>query len=496
MKGYGHLYSGITTVTLLTVAATLPAQQTYTHPNIIYILADDLGYGDVGCYGQKHIKTPNIDRMAAEGILFTQHYSGAPVSAPARCSMLTGKHAGHTFVRNNFEMKDDSPFKTGQLPIPDETVTIAEMLKKDGYRTAIIGKWGLGSIASEGAPIKQGFDFFFGYADQVHAHNHYPEFLWRNDKQEFLTGNIGSVHPKIDKTNEVDNNEYKKYIGKQYSLDLMTDEAVKFIEENKESPFFLYMAFVIPHRALQVPDESLKMYEGMFDEKPYEGKKGYTPHPEPLSAYAAMITRMDQKVGIILNELKKLGLDENTIVMFTSDNGPAGGGGLDNRFFNSTGGLRGMKGQVYEGGIREPFVVRWPGRIKPGTTTNHISAQYDLMATLAEINGRKADDTDGISFLLTLMGQAKNQEQHEYLYWEFSGGGGQYAVRMGNWKGVCFGVSKNQQKRWEIFDLSTDEAETTNIAAQHPELIEKFEHIVSQRTPSLMPEWNFEKTTN
>ena len=487
------LLPGMATIALVPFINQSFAQKESARPNIIYILADDLGYGDIGCYGQKYIKTPNIDRLAAEGIRFTQHYTGAPVCAPARCCLLTGKNAGHSFVRDNLELKDSDAYKTGQTPLPGETFTLAEMLKKSGYSTAIIGKWGLGSIASSGAPNKQGFDFFYGYADQVHAHNHYPDFLWRNDKQEFISGNVATVHPKIDKTLTVDKNEYKKYIGTHYSLDLMADEAVKFIGENRNNPFFLYLAFVTPHKALQVPDESLEMYNGKFDEQPYDGKAGYTPHPRPLSAYAAMITRMDSKVGAILQKLKELGIDDNTIVMFSSDNGPAGGGGLNNRFFNSSGGLRGMKGQVYEGGIREPFIVRWPGKVTPGKTTDQVSAQYDLMATLADLTGQKLNETDGISFLPTLFGQTEKQKKHEYLYWEFSSGDGQYAVRMGNWKGVRTGVSSNPNKQWEIYDLSSDQAETKNLADQHPELVVKFNQIVTRRTPSQNPKWNFEK---
>lgn len=489
------LLPGMATIALVPFINQSFAQKESARPNIIYILADDLGYGDIGCYGQKYIKTPNIDRLAAEGIRFTQHYTGAPVCAPARCCLLTGKNAGHAFVRDNLELKDEDAYKTGQTPIPDETFTVAEMLKKSGYSTAIIGKWGLGSIASSGAPNKQGFDFFYGYADQVHAHNHYPDFLWRNDKQEFIPGNVATVHPKIDKTLTVDKNEYKKYIGAHYSLDLMADEAVKFIGENRSSPFFLYLAFVTPHKALQVPDESLEMYNGKFDEQPYDGKAGYTPHPRPLSAYAAMITRMDSKVGAILQKLKELGIDNNTIVMFSSDNGPAGGGGLNNRFFNSSGGLRGMKGQVYEGGIREPFVARWPGKINPGKTTDHVSAHYDLMATLADLTGQKLNETDGISFLPTLRGETKNQKQHEYLYWEFTSGGGQYAIRMGDWKGIRTGVSNSSNSQWEVYNLSGDRAEKENVAEQHPELVEKFKQIVTQRIPSQNPKWNFDKST-
>ena len=491
MNEHKRVYTGLAAIALAGMVSPSLAQQTNSRPNIIYILADDMGYGDIGCFGQKYIKTPNIDRLAAEGIRFTQHYTGAPVCAPARCCLLTGKNAGHSYVRDNQELKDPDAYKTGQTPIPDETFTVAEMLKKSGYSTAIIGKWGLGSLASAGAPNKQGFDFFYGYADQNHAHNHYPEFLWRNDKQVFLPGNIESAHPKIDRTKEIDVQEYKKYEGKHYSLDLMADEAVRFIGENREHPFFLYLAFVVPHKALQVPDESLQMYNGVFDEKPYDGKMGYTPHARPLSAYAAMITRLDDKVGTIIQTLKKLGLDKNTIVMFSSDNGPAGGGGLNPKFFNSSGGLRGSKGQVYEGGIREPFVARWPDKIKQGTTSELVSAHYDLMATLAEITGQKLDKTDGISFLPTLLGQTAKQKQHEYLYWEFPSGGGQYAVRAGNWKGVRTNIKRNAETKWEIYNLADDRAETTDVSEQHPDLVKKFEGIVKQRVPSVIEAWNF-----
>jgi arylsulfatase A len=492
MKEHKLLFPALVTVALVPVVNPAQAQKTKALPNIIYILADDLGYGDIGCYGQKYIKTPYIDRLASEGILFSQHYTGAPVCAPARCCLLTGKHTGHAYIRDNLELKDSIAYKTGQAPISDETYTVAEMLKKSGYATAIIGKWGLGSLASPGAPNKQGFDLFYGYADQVHAHNHFPDFLWRNDKQEFLPGNIASVHPKIDRSQEIDNQEYKKYLGKHYSLDLMADEAVRFIRENRSHPFFLYLTFVVPHKALQVPDKSLAKYNGMFDEKPYDGKMGYTPHPRPLSVYAAMITRMDSKIGMIIQTLKKLGIDENTLIMFSGDNGPAGGAGLNPRFFNSTGGLRGGKSQVYEGGIREPFIARWPGKIKHGTTTDHVSAHYDLMVTLAELTGEELAETDGISFLPTLLGQTELQKQHEYLYWEFASGGGQYAVRAGNWKGVRMGAARNPESQWEVYDLSGDKTETTNVAAQHPELVAKFKQIVNQRTPSQNPAWNFE----
>lgn len=478
-------------VPLLFSCCTSNTQQDIPLPNIIYIYADDLGVGDIGCYGQQYIKTPNIDRIAEEGIRFTQHYTGAPVSAPARCCLLTGKHSGNAYIRNNRELKDTSAFRTGQYSIPDETFTVAKMLKDKGYSTGIIGKWGLGSIESTGNPNKQGFDFFYGYADQVHAHNHYPSFLWRNGEQEFLENDVPTVHPRYGRQGVNDAwEEYPKFMGTQYSLDLMTDEVIKFIDRNKEEPFFLYVPYVVPHKALQVPDESLEMYEGVFDEKPYVGGNGYTPHPRPLSAYAAMISRMDQRIGDILDHLLKLGLDDNTIVMFSSDNGPASGGGLDSRFFNSSAGLRGSKSQVYEGGIRVPFVARWPGKISAGVVTDHVSAQYDLMATLAELSGQEVSDTDGISFLPLLLGKNEKQKQHEYLYWEFSSGH-QYAVRIGDLKGVKSRSRWNPDNKWEVYNLAEDEEEANNIVDEHPELIEKFEEIIAKRTPSHIPEWNF-----
>jgi arylsulfatase A-like enzyme len=460
-------------------------------PNIIYIYADDLGVGDIGCYGQEYIKTPNIDRLASEGIRFTQHYSGAPVSAPARCCLMTGKNLGHSYIRNNFELKAEDEADKGQMPIPDEARTLPEMLKEAGYKTALIGKWGLGPISSEGAPNRQGFDLFYGYCDQVHAHNHYPYFLWRNDKMEILRNEKFSPQQKFDGKDLNDLTEYQKYKGPDYSLDLMADEAVKFIRGNREGHFFIDLSFIVPHKALQVPDESLEMYEGVFNEKPYPGGQGYLPHPRPLSAYAAMISRMDQKIGMIMEELKELGLDRNTIVMFSSDNGPASGGGLDASFFRSSGGLRGSKSQVYEGGIRVPFIVRWPAKIRTGSETDHISAQYDLMATLAELTGRDPGNTDGISFLPVLEGKMNKQKQHEYLYWEFSSGDGQIAVRIGDLKGVRRNIARDPESKWEIYDLKNDPLESVNISDKYPELPAKLNSIVSQRTSSNVEEWNF-----
>jgi len=478
---------------LFFTACSTPSKQ--EKPNIIYIYADDMGYGDVGFNGQKYIKTPTLDKMAEEGIKFTDHYTGAPICAPARCILMTGKHSGRSYIRNNFEMHDDDPYKSGQLPIPDEEETIAEMLKKAGYTTAAIGKWGLGSLASSGSPLKQGFDFFYGYIDQAHAHNHFPAYLFRNDQMVMTRNDSFHVHTRFDGDDPSDLSAYDKYKGPDYSLDLMTVEAKNFIQENKDKPFFLYLPYIVPHKALQVPDESLAMYEGVFEEEPYLGGRGYSPHPKPLSAYAAMITRMDQKIGEILQLLKELGLDENTLVMFSSDNGPASGGGLNTRFFESSGIFKGSKGSLYEGGIREPFIARWPGKIKAGRVADHVSAQYDLKATLAELVGVDPGDTDGISFLPTLLGKDKEQKKHEYLYWEFSNGGGQYAVRIGDMKGVWRNVSGSDVEKWEVYNLKDDPSETKDLAAEYPELVKRFSEIVKQRVPSHIDRWNFDKTT-
>jgi arylsulfatase A len=459
-------------------------------PNIIYIYADDLGYGDIGIYGQQYIKTPNIDKLGREGIMFTQHYTGAPICAPARCILMTGKHSGNSWVRDNMELKHDDFYQTGQLPLPEDEETIGKMLKRAGYATAIIGKWGLGSLASSGAPNKQGFDLFYGYADQVHAHNHYPTFLWRNEKMEPLKNDSFRIHQRFEGKDPYNPREYDKYMGSEHSLDLFTKEAKNFIRQNKNKPFFLYLAHIVPHKALQVPEESLKMYDGVFDEQPYPGGQGYTPHFRPLSAYAAMISRMDEQIGQIVDLLKELKIDKNTLVMFSSDNGPASGGGLDPKFFQSSGGFRGLKGQVYEGGIRVPFVARWPGKIKKGLISDHISAQYDLKATLADITGQSKGYTDGISFYPILLGQERQQQKHEYLYWEFPGQGGQYAVRMGEWKGV-HSTGRGGPARWEIYNLNTDKAEANDLAEKHPELVKRFDEIVKKRTPSHIPRWNF-----
>ncbi|MDC0308059.1 MAG: arylsulfatase [Planctomycetaceae bacterium] len=444
-------------------------------PNIIFIMADDLGYHELGCYGQKWIKTPNIDRIAAEGMKFTQFYSGEAVCAPARCVLLTGKHTGHSYVRNNGDPKHLQHLAPkygwefpGQYPIPDEEVTVAELLKEEGYATAACGKWGLGHVGTSGDPNKQGFDLFYGFNCQRHAHNHYPKFLWRNDKKEILPGNDRTLN------------------GETYSQDKFTEVALEFIKENKEKPFFLYLPFAIPHLSIQVTEESLNEYKGKIPEEEYV-HKGYLEHPFPRAGYAAMVTHMDRDVGKVMTLVEKLGLDDNTIIFFTSDNGPTYDrlGGSDSDFFASAGQFKGLKGSLYEGGIRVPLVARWPGKIVPGTISHHRSAFWDVMPTLTDIAGADAPvGIDGLSFAPTLLGKPDQQKQHAYLYWEFAAYGGQQAVRIGNWKGIRQNMFKGSLHT-ELYDLSIDIGESKDVSAQNPEVVKQIEHIMATaRVPS------------
>jgi arylsulfatase A len=420
-------------------------------PNIIFILADDLGYGDVGCYGGNKINTPHLDRMASEGLKFTQHYAGSTVCAPSRCSLMTGLHTGHTYIRGNREIQPE-----GQAPIPADTVTVAKLMKKAGYKTGIIGKWGLGGPGSEGEPNKQGFDHWFGYLCQREAHTFYPDHLWRNGERVELD-------------------------GKTYSHDLLAEEALGFIKENKENPFFLYIPFTIPHAALQVPEDSMKPYMGKFGDDEERPTGNYAKQPHPKAAFAGMVSRMDSDVGRILALLKELNIDDNTLVMFSSDNGPHKEGGHDPEYFNSNGPLRGVKRDLYEGGIRVPMIARWPGTIKAGTTSGHISAFWDLMPTYLELAGENPPDgIDGISMVSALKGQGKKQKKHNLLYWEFHEGGFKQAIRMGKWKGVKIGT-----KPLELYNLQEDKGETKNIAEQHANVVKRIENAMKNvRTES------------
>jgi len=429
-------------------------------PNIIFIMADDLGSGDLGCYGQKKIRTPNIDKLAAEGMRFTRFYSGSAVCAPTRCVLLTGLHSGHSYIRNNGEIKGQE----GQMPLPPGTTTIATLLKKEGYSTACIGKWGLGGPGSTGEPNKHGFDHFFGYLCQRVAHNLYPTHLWRNTDKVVLEGNSAG-----------------NLVGKHYAHDLMAEEALGWVKQNKDKPFFLYLAWHLPHLALQVPEDSMVEYRKAFGpEEPYDGTKGYLKHATPRAALAGMITRMDRDTGRLMDLLKELKLDDNTLVIFTSDNGGTWDvGGVDPAFFKNNGDLRGRKGQLYEGGIRVPMIARWPGRIKPGTTSDHISAHWDVLPTLMEIAGAKErtpSGLDGLSIAPALFGG--EQKKHDYLYWEL---GRQQAVRLGNWKAVRAGPRQKVQ----LFNLASDPGEQKDVAAEQPEVKKKIEDLlVSARTES------------
>jgi len=449
-------------------------------PNIILILADDLGYGELGCYGQKIILTPNVDRLAEEGLRFTQFYSGSTVCAPSRCVLLTGKHTGHSYVRDNYELggwldEDEG----GQLPLPEGTTSLATLLKDKGYTTGVIGKWGLGGPGSVGVPTNQGFDFFYGYLCQKQAHNYYPTHLWRNEEWDTLNNTYFSPHQKFD-GDENYPDSFDKYKGNDYAQDKMAEEALNFIKENRQNPFFLYLPFPVPHVAIQVPDEGLAPYTGKLDTIPYMGDKGYLPHPEPRAAYAAMITRMDQHIGLIMDLIEELDLDDNTIVIFTSDNGTTFAGGVEPEFFNSTGELRGLKMSQYEGGIRVPMIVWWPEEIRAGSSSDYIGSFQDFMPTIMDITGGESPgDIDGISFLPTLQNKGQ-QEIHPYLYWEFHTWGGFQTVRKGKWKAIRKDVDKYPESPVELYDLSIDISETDNLAEQYPDVVKEIIEIMNE----------------
>lgn len=462
--------------------STVNESQRPLRPNIIYILADDLGYGDIGCYGQEVIPTPALDRMAAEGMMFTQHYAGAPVCAPSRVSLMTGLHTGHSYVRGNYETGKYG--FGGQLELRPEDVTVAELLKNEGYKTAVIGKWGMGMDGSSGEPNKKGFDYSYGYLNQAHAHWHFPDYLFRNGKKEPVESN---AHGK------------RAY----FSNDIFTDDALRFIQETKDEPFFLYLAYVVPHAELLVPDDSVfARFKGKFEEVPFvaghQGSNGidslgyYHSQAYPKAAYATMITRLDRDIGKILQQLKQLGLDENTIVMFSSDNGPHREGGADPEYFNSNGSLRGCKRDLYEGGIRVPFIVRWPGTIKPGQVSHHVSAFWDIFPTFADLAGIEVSDlkTDGYSLVPTFLGDTLRQEKHPYLYWEFHERKySDQAVRKGKWKAV----RHDPDGPIELYDLSTDPAEQVNVAAENEAIVNEMKTIMeSARTEN--PYWSLKRS--
>jgi arylsulfatase A-like enzyme len=433
-------------------------------PNIIFILADDLGYGDLSCYGQTRFETPAIDRLASEGMIFTQHYTGSTVSAPSRSSLMTGLHTGHTPIRGNRGWVPE-----GQWPLPASSFTISEMLRERGYATGAFGKWGLGFIGTEGDPNSQGFDEFYGYNCQSLAHNYYPDHLWHNEVRIELRENAGG------KTGA-------------YSGDLIQNAALRFIESNSKKPFFLFYPTTIPHAELVAKEEYMKLFRGKFDpEKVYKGvdsgpdfRQGpYGSQNESHAAFAAMIKQLDVYVSEIIDKLRELRIEKNTVVIFASDNGPHLEGGADPDYFNSNGALRGYKRDLYEGGIRTPLIVRWPGKVKAGSRSDHISAFWDIMPTIAEITGGKViNEIDGLSFLPALTG--KPQKNHDYLYWEFHEQGGKTAVRMGNWKAVKLNVNKLPQGQIELYNLENDVSETKNVASDNPEIVKQMDAIMTE----------------
>lgn len=461
-------------------------------PNIIYIYADDLGYGELGSYGQTKIKTPNLDRMAQEGIRFTQHYSSAPVCAPSRCMLMTGKHPGHSYIRGNYELggfTDET--EGGQMPLFEGAYTLATMLKERGYATGMTGKWGMGVVGTTGSPLNHGFDYYYGYLDQKQAHNYYPTHLWENDHWDSLRNEFFMVHQKIDSSTATDQ-DFDRFIGQDYAPLKMTEKALNFIDSNKDSSFFLYMPYTIPHLALQAPKKYVSQYASQFDDSPYYGDKGYSPAKYPRATYAAMISILDEQVGIILDRIKDLNLDQNTIIFFSSDNGATFSAGVDTEFFNSVAGLRGLKMEVYEGGIRVPLIVRWPGKILPNQVTDHPSIQYDMMATLAELTGKKIINTDGVSLLPTLLNQGDRQEKHDFFYFEYPENGGQIAVRLGDWKGIKMNMKKNPNAPWELYNLKEDKQEKQDLSSKYPNIIEKMDEIVhKEHMHPHVREWEF-----
>ncbi len=424
-------------------------------PNIIYIMLDDAGYGDVGCYGQKFFKTPHVDSLAKNGLKFTQHYSGSTVCAPTRCSLMTGLHTGHAYVRGNREVKP-----VGQAPMPKDTVTVAKLLKKAGYKTGAFGKWGLGNPGSEGDPLYQGFDVFYGYNCQRNAHTYYPTWLYDNLKKVELD-------------------------GKTYAHDLIMERALKFIRDNKEEKFFCFLPWTIPHASMHVPEKYTAPFRKKFAE--YENTIGKYKGPNvrnPVAAFAGMMVKMDEGVGQVTALLKELGIEKDTLILFTSDNGPHKEGGHRPNVFDSNGPLRGFKRDLTEGGIRVPLIATWPGKIKPGTVTKHISAHWDFLSTACELAGVAAPkNVDGISFVPTLLG--KEQKRHDYLYWEFFERGGKRAARWGKWKAIQENLRKDINSPIQIYDLEKDIGETKNLADQYPEHVKRAKEIFKEaHTPS------------
>jgi arylsulfatase A len=485
MTAAQYLGPSILACSILFAVSTGLAGDPPVRPNIVLILFDDLGYGDLGCYGQTKFRTPHVDRIAKAGMRFTRGYSGAPVCAPSRCVLMTGLHSGHAFIRDN---RQHSPRGEGQYPIPDETVTLPERLHRLGYVCGAFGKWGLGAPATSGEPLKQGINRFFGYNCQAVAHNFYPTSLWDNDQPFPLDNPPFSAHQKFPEgADPADPALFQRYAGKQYAPDLISEQALQFVRDNKSRPFFLFYPTTVPHLALQVPDDSLAEYAGKFPEEPYLGGRGYLPHPTPRAAYAAMIARVDREIGRLLDTLDEQGLTKNTLFLVSSDNGPLYDqlGGTDCDFFDSARGLRGRKGSVYEGGMRVPLIVRWDGRIPADTTRERVVGFEDITPTVLELVGGTVEgaELDGVSFAPTLRGET--QPERAFLYREFPSYGGQQMIRMGQWKGVRQGLvpkkGETANTRWQLYDLEKDPTETTDIADRHPEIVQRLAAMAARQ---------------
>lgn len=416
-------------------------------PNVIFILADDLGYGDPSCYGQKRFTTPHIDALAKGGLRFTQGYSGSTVCAPSRCCLMTGLHSGHAVVRGNAEIKPE-----GQAPMPADTKTVAHLLQTAGYQTGVFGKWGLGGPETVSEPMKMGFNRFYGYNCQREAHNYYPEHLWSDNTKVLLPENA---------------NEQKA----RYAPDLIHDEALKFIRANRDQPFFCYYAAIQPHADMVAPEEYMERHRGKYgDETPHE-KGHYRAQPHPRAAFAAMVNVLDDYVGGIVAELEAQGIADNTLIIFTSDNGPHKEGGHDYEYFDCSGDLKGEKRDLYEGGVRVPMIASWPNKIAAGTETDQMTAFWDFLPTMAALTKQPlSQPTDGVSILPTLFGKSEQQQQHDYLYWEFPTKKGRIAIRKGNWKAVRYDIKIDPNSPLELYNLESDEGETTNVARRNPEV--------------------------
>jgi arylsulfatase A-like enzyme len=437
------------------------------NPNIVYILADDLGYGDLGCYGQQEIRTPNIDTLCREGMKFTNHHSGSTVCAPSRSCLLNGRHTGHVWVRanGNFQMREDA-----------QDITIARVLKNAGYHTAMIGKSGTGCDTDPGHANRKGFDYFYGFNGHGAAHHYFPTEVYRNDQKIVFPNN-------------------KKHTGDTYIHDEFMKEIMTYLDERGQGaqPFFLHYAAIIPHASLVAPEEWVAQYRGKVKEEKQGPRGGYAQCDEPKATFAGMVSRLDWEVGKIMEKLEALGIADNTLVVFASDNGPHSAGGNKAEWFNSNGELRGEKRDLFEGGVRVPMIAHWPGKIKAASESDHLSAFWDVMPTLCELTGAKAPmNIDGISFLPTLLGQGV-QRQHDYLYWEFYEKGGKRAALTHKWKAVQPNMNKGGDPIM-LFDIASDLSEENDVASAHPEVVRQFEALFKEaHDPSPIVSWKGKK---